>query len=217
MSSIMVNRQMIIPRIRPDSLAMTDIFKLQLPLSENDVRSLPLDAKVLLTGTIYTCRDAGHKYLAAREPEQVPSPDLRGTVLYHCGPVVIRENNEWKITAAGPTTSSRENAYMPDIIRKYHIRAIIGKGGMGPETAEACRQFGCVYLQAIGGAAQILAQAIVKTVQPFFLEEFGSPEAIWQLEVKDFPAIVTMDAQGNSLHQKVAETSREKLNALLNG
>jgi len=193
------------------------IFNLTLPLDESTVRSLPLDAQVRLTGTIFTCRDAGHKYLAARTPEQVTEPDLRNAVFYHCGPVVIRENNEWKITAAGPTTSSRENAYMPEIIRKYGVKAIIGKGGMNRATAEACQKFGCVYLQAIGGAAQILASAIVRAVHPYFLEEFGSPEAIWQLEVKDFPAIVTMDANGNSLHEIVAEHSQAALTELLKG
>ena len=194
---------------------MSGEIHLRLPLDEAEVRSLALDDKVRLSGILYTCRDAGHKYLAARTPSEVPAPDVRGAALYHCGPVVIRDGDGWRITAAGPTTSSRENAYMPDIIRKYGIRAIIGKGGMGPETADACRQYGCVYLQAIGGAAQILAKAIVRTLRPYFLEEFGSPEAIWQLEVRDFPAIVTMDAHGNSLHEAVARQSQEALAGLL--
>ena len=184
------------------------------PFAEEAIRTLKAGDAVSVNGKVWTGRDRFHKHFA--DGGRLPV-DFRDGALYHCGPVVIRDGDGWRVTAAGPTTSSRENAYMPAIIRKYGIRAIIGKGGMGPETAAACRECGCVYLQAIGGAAQILAQAIVRVIRPSFLEEFGSPEAIWQLEVRDFPAIVTMDAQGASLHETIARQSRERLERLTSG
>ena len=180
--------------------------KLDIPLSEESVRSLKLGDAVFLTGRIYTARDAAHKYLAGK-PDLGRVPDFRNGAIYHCGPVIVKENGNWRVTAAGPTTSSREEPYEAFVIEKYGIRAIIGKGGMGKATLEACRRFGCVYLHAIGGAAQVLANAVQQVSAVHFLEEFGAPEAIWQFEVKDFPAVVTMDAAGHSLHAQVLEQS----------
>ena len=187
---------------------------LQLPLREEEIRSLVLNELVELSGRIYTARDAAHKYLASLE-DLSSAPDLYQTVFYHCGPVVIRENDEWKITAAGPTTSIREEPYMADLIKKFRLQGIIGKGGMGERTLEACREFGCVYLHAVGGAAQVLAQAVKKVTDVYYLEEFGFPEALWCLEVERFPAVVTMDACGNSLHQQVRQNSQHQLEKLL--
>ena len=188
--------------------------KLQLPLREEEIRSLVLNELVELSGRIYTARDAAHKYLATTA-DLSGAPDLQHAVFYHCGPVVIRENDEWKITAAGPTTSIREEPYMADLIKKFRLQGIIGKGGMGARTLEACREFGCVYLHAVGGAAQILAQAVKKVTNVYYLEEFGFPEALWCLEVERFPAVVTMDACGNSLHQQVRQNSQRQLEKLL--
>ena len=186
---------------------------LSLPLSENDVRGLALGESVCLTGVIYTARDAAHKQLAAGF---VPGmPDVAGGVLYHCGPVVVRDGDGWRITAAGPTTSIREEPYMADVIRKYGIRAIIGKGGMREKTLNACKQYGCVYLHAVGGAAQVIAASIRRVRNVYMLEQFGAPEALWELEVVDFPAIVTMDSHGNSLHEQVRKVSSERLAILL--
>src|SRR4030095_15025045 len=139
---------------------------------------------------------------------------LREGVLYHCGPVVLKHGNEHKIVAAGPTTSIREEPYQAEIIRRFGIKAIIGKGGMGEKTQEACQDYGCVYLHAIGGAAQIYAQCIQKVLS-VRLEQFGSPEAVWELAVRNFPAIVTIDSHGNNLQQVVTEKSRELLVAAL--
>jgi len=192
-------------------------LSLQLPLSEADVRSLSCGQQVLLSGPVFTARDAAHKYLAATTPENPAlPPGLIGGAVYHCGPVTIRdEAGHWQITAAGPTTSSRENTYMPDVIRRYGLRAIIGKGGMDAGTVAACQQCGCVYLQAVGGAAQVLAEAIVQVAEPYFLQEFGAPEAIWPLQVRDFPAIVSIDANGHSLHESTLADSRRRLRELL--
>jgi len=139
-----------------------------------------------------------------------PPVDLRGGVIYHCGPVVAKDANGWRVTAAGPTTSIREEPYQADVIKRYGVRAVIGKGGMGAKTLSALREAGAVYLNAIGGAAQFYARTIT-SVDGVSLLEFGTPEAMWHLTVENFPAIVTMDAHGHSLHKEVEESSAHEL------
>jgi fumarate hydratase class I len=183
---------------------------LRTPLTEQDVRKLKAGDIVLLSGTVFTGRDAVHQYLHKGGDLDV----LRGGVIYHCGPVVLEENGGYRVMAAGPTTSIREEPYQAHVIKRFGIRAVIGKGGMGAQTLQACREHGCVYLHAIGGAAQIYAQCVEK-VPNVFLKHFGSPEAVWEMQVKDFPAVVTMDAHGRSLHQEVADRSRAQLQEVL--
>ena len=178
--------------------------KMQMPMSEADVRSLKVGDVVLLSGTMYTARDAVHKYLYEGGELDV----IKGGVIYHCGPVILE--NPYRVMAAGPTTSAREEPYQGDIIKKFDIKAVIGKGGMGEKTLKACQEHGSVYLHAIGGAAQVYAMS-VKDVKGVYLKEFGSPEAVWVLEVEDFPAVVTIDAHGNSLHKDVDDLSHKKL------
>jgi fumarate hydratase, class I len=182
---------------------------LQTPLTEEQVRSLKVGDVVLISGRMYTGRDAVHAHLTKHEPPV----DLRGAVIYHCGPVLVKEGDTWRVTAAGPTTSIREEPYQADIISRYGVRAVIGKGGMGAKTLAALKDAGAVYLNAIGGAAQFYARAI-KKVDGVSLLEFGTPEAMWHLQVDSFPAIVTMDAHGNSLHQDVETASAGELAAL---
>jgi fumarate hydratase, class I len=179
---------------------------LQSPLTEEQVRSLKVGDVVLVSGRAYTGRDAVHAYLMKHDPPV----DMNGTVLYHCGPVVVKEGSGWKVTAAGPTTSIREEPYQADVIKRYGVRAIIGKGGMGAKTLAALKDAGAVYLNAIGGAAQFYARTIT-SVDGVSLTEFGTPEAMWHLTVKDFPAIVTMDAHGNSLHKEIEQESAKEL------
>jgi fumarate hydratase, class I len=179
------------------------------PLDERTVRSLKVGDVVLLSGRMYTGRDAVHAYLMKHDPPVV----LQGAVLYHCGPVVQKEGDGWRITAAGPTTSIREEPYQADIIKRYGVRAVIGKGGMGGKTLQALEEHGAVYLNAVGGAAQFYARCIERT-DGVSLTEFGTPEAMWHLWVRDFPAIVTMDAHGNSLHRDLEAESGEKLEEL---
>ena len=131
-------------------------------------------------------------------------------MLYHCGPVVVKENDSWRVTAAGPTTSIREEPYQADILKRYGVRVVIGKGGMGAKTLAGLKEAGGVYLNAVGGAAQFYARCIDRVVDVSLLQ-FGTPEAMWHLEVRDFPAIVTMDAHGNSLHAEVEAQSGRKL------
>lgn len=184
---------------------------LSTPLSEADVRQLKVGDQVLLSGIVCTGRDAVHKYL--HEGGALPAGvSLRGGVIYHCGPVVVKDAaGEWKVVAAGPTTSTREEPYQWQIIRDHGVRGVIGKGGMGPRTQQACKEYGCVYLHAVGGAAQVLAECVKKVRNVHFLEKFGSPEAIWELEVVEFPAVVTIDSHGRSLHEEVLNASRQAL------
>jgi fumarate hydratase, class I len=180
---------------------------LRAPLDEATVRSLKVGDVVIISGPAFTGRDAVHHHLMSHEPPV----DLRGSVLYHCGPVVKKhDDGSWSVTAAGPTTSIREEPYQADIIGKYGIRAVMGKGGMGPKTLAGLKEHGAVYLNAIGGAAQFYARCI-KEVDGVSLLEFGTPEAMWHLQFQDFPAIVTMDAHGGSLHKEVEASSAEAL------
>lgn len=180
---------------------------LQAPVTEEQIRDLKVGDVVILNGTIHTGRDAIHHHLV----EHDAPIDLNGQVIYHCGPVMLKdENGEWHVKAAGPTTSIREEPYQGDVMKKFGIRAVIGKGGMGPKTLKALQEHGGVYLNAIGGAAQYYADCI-KKVEGVDLLEFGIPEAMWHLRVEGFAAIVTMDSHGNSLHADVDKTSLEKL------
>lgn len=187
-------------------------MKLEAPFTEEKIRSLRVGDLVELDGLVYTGRDAVHKYL--HEGNESPV-DLTDGVIYHCGPVVVREGGRWVVKAAGPTTSIREEPFQHEIIRRARLRGIIGKGGMGPKTLEACGEVGCVYLHAVGGAAQVLAARIVGVRGVHLAEKFGSPEAIWEFEVKGFPAVVTMDSHGSSLHKELLDASGEKLRAIL--
>jgi fumarate hydratase class I len=179
------------------------------PLTEAQMRELKVGDIVLISGRVFTGRDAVHAHLT----KHAPPVDLNGSVLYHCGPVVAKQGDGWKVTAAGPTTSIREEPYQADIIRRYGVRAVIGKGGMGAKTLAALSECGAVYLNAVGGAAQFYARAI-DAVEGVSLMEFGTPEAMWHLRVTAFPAIVTMDAHGNSLHRDVEQESAGALAAL---
>lgn len=181
------------------------------PVSEAQIRELKVGEAVEISGTLFTGRDAVHKYLA-KGGALPPGVNLRDGIIYHCGPVVIKDDaGRWKVVAAGPTTSAREEPYQGDIMRRFGVRGVIGKGGMGARTLAACQEVGAVYLHAIGGAAQVLAERVKSVRGVYFLEEFGSPEAIWEFEVERFPAVVTMDANGGSLHKEVFEASQAEL------
>src|SRR5262245_54067142 len=187
------------------------MIQLVAPFTEEKVRALKVGNEVSISGVVFTGRDAVHKYL--HEGGELPaSVSLRDGMLYHCGPVVLKdEHGQWKVTAAGPTTSIREEPYQWQIIRDFGLRGVIGKGGMGERTLAACREHGCVYLHAVGGAAQVLAECVKAVRAVYFLEQFGAPEAMWKMEVENFPAVVTMDAHGNSLHKEVQAASEEAL------
>jgi fumarate hydratase class I len=200
----------IIPMLDQAGFARTGReIALRSPLTDEAVRSLTVGDLVLVSGRMFTGRDAVHAHLVKHEPPV----DLQGSVLYHCGPVVMKEGDRWRVTAAGPTTSIREEPYQAEIIRRYGVRAVVGKGGMGAKTLAAMKEHGAVYLNAIGGAAQFYARAI-READGVSLLQFGTPEAMWHLRVEDFPAIVTMDAHGNSLHKEIEQESGAHLDAM---
>ena len=187
------------------------MIPLSTPVSETAIRSLKVGDEVAVSGVLFTGRDAVHKYL--HEGGQLPpGVQLQGGILYHCGPVIIKdEQGNWKCVAAGPTTSIREEPYQWQVIRDFGLRGVIGKGGMGEKTLAACKEYGCVYLHAIGGAAQVLAECVRSVPNVYLMDKFGAPEAIWQFEVVSFPVVVTMDAHGNSLHKEVFAASQAEL------
>src|SRR5512136_1127652 len=196
--------------------------KVKLPLNDEVVRGLKMGDPVLLTGVMVTGRDTVHKWMIdtfvkhTRLPQgddlqvyEAIKPLLRGNVIYHCGPVVGGlDTQEYRFVAAGPTTSIREEPYQGDVMRHFQIKAVIGKGGMGPKTLQACGEVPCLYLHAIGGAASWIAQTVTRVVGVHKLD-FGVPEAAWIIEVKDFPVVVTMDSHGGSLHTEIEQLSRK--------
>ena len=203
-------------------------YDLQIPIGEETIRGLHVGDQVRLYGTLVTARDAAHKYMndtffkggAIADADQGIHDELarlwQGGVMYHCGPVVSKdEAGVWHFVSAGPTTSTREEPYEAEVIRHFGLRAVIGKGGMGPKTLAACQQYGAVYLHAVGGAATLIASYVKEVLGVYKKEELGVPEAFWVVRVEGFPAVVTMDAHSVSLHEKLLEESRERLAALL--
>lgn len=189
---------------------------INLPLSKKDVMGLNAGDVVLINGMIVTGRDKIHKFLFHERPSKKDIPfNLSGTILYHCGPIVKKSDSGYKIIASGPTTSIRVETYEHRIISSYGIRGVMGKGGMCERTLDAMKKNGCVYFHTIGGAAAYLADRVKRVVDVWKLEEFGVPEAMWLLEVENFPAIVTMDAHGRSLHSDIAKKSGSALKKLI--
>ena len=188
--------------------------QLNLPATEDDIRALKVGDQVEISGVMITARDAAHAYLIENDAPEVREV-LNGGVIYHCGPVVSQEDDGWKFVAAGPTTSIREEPYEADVIARFGVRGIIGKGGMGKNPLDACREHGCVYFHAVGGAAVLLAERVTKVRDVFKLEEFGPPEAMWVIEVDRFPVVVTMDAHGNNMQSEIESQSEEKVKNLL--
>lgn len=184
---------------------------LRLPAGDREIRSLRAGDAVLISGLVHTGRDRLHKWFADGRPIDV---DFRGGALYHCGPVVVRDGGGWRVVAAGPTTSVRENPYEPAFIEASGVRVIIGKGGMDAATLAAMKRFGCIYVQAVGGAAALSAASVRRVAGVSYLDEFGAAEACWHFEVEGFAGVVAMDARGASLFEKVEAESRARMEAL---
>ena len=182
------------------------------PFTKKQIKDFKVGDMVMISGKLYTGRDAVHHRI---HKGAKPPVELKNQIIYHCGPVVLEhKDGSYEVKAAGPTTSIREEPYQWEVIRDYGIVGVIGKGGMGPKTLAACKKYGCVYMHAIGGAAQVLAEKIL-SVDNVFWKDLGPPEAIWELTVKDFPVVITMDSHGNSLHAEVDAHSTDKLNQLI--
>jgi len=192
--------------------------KLTIPIPDEDIRSLKVGDPVEISGVMITGRDQVHKWMIEtfiKKSRQALLPILNGGIIYHCGPVVKKlEGGEYQFVAAGPTTSIREEVYQGDVMRHFNMKGVIGKGGMGAKTLAACQETPAVYLHAIGGAASLIAQS-VKRVLTVYKLDFGVPEAIWVIEVEDFPAVVTMDSHSKSLHDEVQQLSKANLETLL--
>lgn len=202
--------------------------KLSIPISDKEILDLQMGDPVMLTGIILTGRDSVHKWMVetfvnkTRQPEgddlevyQAIKPLLDGGIIYHCGPVVSGlDTGDYKFVAAGPTTSIREEPYQGPVMEHFNMKGVIGKGGMGSKTLAACQSVPGVYFSAIGGAATLIAQSVKKVLTVHKLD-FGVPEAIWVLDVVDFPVVVTMDCHGNSLHDQVEKQSQTVLEKLL--
>jgi fumarate hydratase class I len=201
--------------------------EITIPISDETIRSLKVGEPVLLTGVMVTGRDAAHKWLEETFIKKTRAPQgddekiyeelkklLNGSVIYHCGPVVAKDENGYRFVAAGPTTSIREEPFQADVMKHFNVKGVIGKGGMGPKTLKGCQETPGVYFHAIGGAASFIAQSVKKVLGVYKLE-FGTPEALWVIEVKDFPVVVTMDAHGDSQHAVVDAGSQKVLDRLL--
>ena len=187
--------------------------RLSYPFGEKDVRALKCGDAVSISGRIYTGRDKFHKYFA--DGGKLPV-DFRDGALYHCGPVVVElQRGKWSVVSAGPTTSVRENDYEPAFIAKSGVRLIIGKGGMDGETLKAMKRYGAVYIQAVGGAGALYANAVKDVAGVSLLDEFGAAEAVWHFDVEDFRGVVAMDAQGRSLFDEVGKASSAALAELV--
>ena len=202
--------------------------EITIPIRDETIRSLKVGEPVALTGVMVTGRDTVHKWLIetfikkTRPPQgddlkvyEALKPLLKGGIIYHCGPVVSGlDTRQYKFVAAGPTTSIREEPYQADVMKHFDLKGVIGKGGMGPKTLKGCQEVPFVYFHAIGGAATYIAQSVTKVLGVYKLD-FGVPEAMWVIEVKELPVVVTMDAHGGSLHQVVEEQSGKVLAELL--
>jgi tartrate/fumarate subfamily iron-sulfur-dependent hydro-lyase beta chain len=160
-----------------------------------DFTKLKAGDMISIEGKLFTARDRAHVFLLEND-----FPRIRNSIIYHCGPIV--RGNE--VVAAGPTTSGRFNVYTPKLIDKYGIRAIIGKGGMDKNVLESLRGR-AVYFSAIGGAALLYTRNM--KIRNLYKPEFGMAEAIYELEVRDFPVMVTMDSKGNNLHEEILRKS----------
>ena len=206
-------------------------YDLTIPISERDVRAIHVGDTVCLSGIMVTGRDEAHKYLVETfiKSGTIPKNErllyeelqrlLRDGVIYHCGPIVRQfsppSRGEWEFVAAGPTTSIREEVYEPEVIAHFGLRGVIGKGGMGPNTLQACREHGAAYLHAVGGAASLIADAVKEVVAVHKKDEFGVPEAFWVIRVERFPVVVTMDTHGKSIHDEVEAVSKAALERLV--
>jgi fumarate hydratase class I len=202
--------------------------EVKIPISDDVIRGLKVGDPVALSGVMITGRDTVHKWMIetfirkTRAPQgddlevyEALKPILDGGIIYHCGPVVSGlDTKQYKFVAAGPTTSIREEPYQAEVMKHFNLKGVIGKGGMGPKTLKGCQEVPGVYFHAIGGAATLIAGSVTK-VLGVHKYDFGVPEAMWVIEVKDLPVVVTMDAHGQSLHEVVEKDSAKVLADLL--
>ncbi|AEM38907.1 hydro-lyase, Fe-S type, tartrate/fumarate subfamily, beta subunit [Pyrolobus fumarii 1A] len=184
---------------------MGNVYHIRLPASREDIEKLRVGDTVYLTGIIVTARDQAHRRILelVRRGEKLPI-DLKGLAIYHCGPVVKREGSEWRVIAAGPTTSYRMGMLVAEVVKATGAAFVIGKGGLPSEAAKALAEAGGVYLAFPGGAGALAATRIKSVAGVYWLEELGVPEALWVFEVEEFgPMTVAVDVHGGNLYEDV--------------
>ncbi|MFP4050267.1 MAG: FumA C-terminus/TtdB family hydratase beta subunit [Thermoplasmata archaeon] len=187
---------------------------IETPIDPEEVAELRVGDAFYITGILFTARDAAHEKLLELDDDEVPF-DPSKYAMFHCGPAIHKENGVWKVVSAGPTTSIRMEIFEDDFMDRFGTKIIIGKGGMADRTLEALGRNGGVYCQYTGGAGALMANAIEKVEDVYFLEELGIPEAFWMFRVKEAgPFLVTMDSVGNSLHDDVDETVKKNLDKI---
>lgn len=194
---------------------MSREYRLQFPLTEEQIRELEMGDIVYLSGIIHTMRDMGHGRAVEmlKRGEALPF-HLSDSAIWHCAPIVKQdENGKWSVIASGSTTSSRFTDLGSELIKAFHMRCTIGKGTMGAAAVEAMRQTGSVFLNTTGGTAALYAQQVEEVVDVKWLD-LGLPEAIWMLRVKELgPLIVGIDSHGRSLYDAMRGDMLKRLEA----
>ncbi|MGB9960428.1 MAG: FumA C-terminus/TtdB family hydratase beta subunit [Candidatus Bathyarchaeales archaeon] len=190
-------------------------YRLKTPISVEEIRKLKVNDVLYITGTMVTARDQAHKRALKYAKEGTPLPvNLEGLAVFHCGPLVKNEDGRWVVLAAGPTTSARMELFEAEFIKAFHVRVVVGKGGMGERTTDAMAKYGTVYGAFTGGAAVLAAKAI-KAVRGVEWLDLGVPEAMWIFEVEDFgPLTVAIDSHGRNLFMEVARKAEESRNRI---
>ncbi|MHA1209671.1 MAG: FumA C-terminus/TtdB family hydratase beta subunit [Candidatus Freyarchaeota archaeon] len=189
---------------------------LKTPVSERDARRLRVGDLVYVEGTVHSWRDmAFSRALRLLEKGEELPVGLEGAVHWHCGPITRRVEGRWQVVSAGSTTSLRFTSQEARAIREWGVRLVVGKGGMGRETARAMSERGAAYLETVGGAASLYAKKIVEVAEVHWLD-LGMPEAVWVYRVQDFgPLLVTIDSHGNNLHEELAQRINQNRQKLL--
>lgn len=192
-------------------------YYLETPASEGEIRQLKIGDFVYISGTIITARDEAHrKALELNEKGEKLPVDFDGLGVFHCGPIMRKRCNKWEVVAAGPTTSARMEIFEDKFIEAFRPAVIIGKGGMGERTENACAEYGCVYCVFTGGAALLSASGIRQVIDVFWLDELGMPECLWVFKVEDFgPLIVTIDSYRNNMTENVKRKVSAKMEEVL--
>jgi fumarate hydratase subunit beta len=189
-------------------------YRLKTPLKKDEVVRLSIGDVLYVSGEVFTSRDRTQS-LILKSGGKLPI-SLQGLVEFHAGPIVRRKNSGWEVVSIGPTTSLRMENKEYEFIRETGIAGVIGKGGMGSKTREACREFKAFYGVLPGGAAALIAKSVKRIIGVYWLEELGVPEAMWHLEVENLgPVTIVIDAFGNDLYEDLRRRVDKNLSRAL--
>ena len=176
-------------------------YHFDLPVSTEKIRKLNVGDIIYVTGKLFTARDEAHHMMLEKNKDSLPFKPSE-MALYHCGPLMKKENGKWKVVSAGPTTSSRMEIFEDKFIEKFEINTIVGKGGMGERTVKALQKYICIYASYTGGAGALAADRFEEALDVHWLDELGMPEAVWIFKAKEFgPLVVAMDSHGKSIYR----------------